>query len=218
MINRIFVVFLVVIAPGQVQANLVDNGTFITDTSTSLDWFVLTESNFRSYNDVSSQFGVGGDFEGYRYATGTEIATFFDSAGGTAPYVGLFDLPGANWSTPLLNLWGILYVEPFIIPSLPNGFVSYFMYDSPELNGNVPVGCLVLTQLQFESPNGGADLNCSWLSNISGVPIDAGTASEVIGSALVRESLPQVPLPAAFWLFGTALIGLVGFSRRRTAA
>jgi hypothetical protein len=27
-----------------------------------------------------------------------------------------------------------------------------------------------------------------------------------------------VPVPAAIWLFGTALIGLVGFSKRRKAA
>ncbi|MFC1560704.1 VPLPA-CTERM sorting domain-containing protein [Pseudomonadota bacterium] len=27
-----------------------------------------------------------------------------------------------------------------------------------------------------------------------------------------------VPVPAAVWLFGTALIGLVGFSKRRKAA
>jgi hypothetical protein len=30
--------------------------------------------------------------------------------------------------------------------------------------------------------------------------------------------IPPVPLPAAVWLFGTALIGLVGFSKRRKAA
>jgi hypothetical protein len=31
-------------------------------------------------------------------------------------------------------------------------------------------------------------------------------------------SLPAVPVPAALWLFGTALIGLVGFGKRRKAA
>jgi len=30
--------------------------------------------------------------------------------------------------------------------------------------------------------------------------------------------VPAVPVPAAFWLFGTALIGFVGFSRRRKVA
>ena len=29
------------------------------------------------------------------------------------------------------------------------------------------------------------------------------------------EEISPIPVPAAFWLFGTALIGIVGFSRRR---
>ena len=40
------------------------------------------------------------------------------------------------------------------------------------------------------------------------------------GSALFTVEAPTgvVPVPAAVWLFGTALIGLVGFSKRRKAA
>ena len=34
----------------------------------------------------------------------------------------------------------------------------------------------------------------------------------------IRLELSQVPVPAAVWLFGTALLGLVGFSKRRKAA
>ena len=30
-----------------------------------------------------------------------------------------------------------------------------------------------------------------------------------------RPNFPSVPVPAAVWLFGTALIGLVGFGKRR---
>ena len=29
------------------------------------------------------------------------------------------------------------------------------------------------------------------------------------------DSIPEVPVPAAIWLFGTALIGFIGLSRRR---
>ncbi len=48
-----------------------------------------------------------------------------------------------------------------------------------------------------------------------------GTGSTDLGSA--AESIDNlrfnvVPVPAAAWLFGTALIGLVGFSKRRKAA
>lgn len=34
----------------------------------------------------------------------------------------------------------------------------------------------------------------------------------------IRPEISPVPVPAAVWLFGTALIGLVGFSKRRKAA
>ena len=36
--------------------------------------------------------------------------------------------------------------------------------------------------------------------------------------SVARGRVPAVPVPAAVWLFGTALIGLVGFGRRRKAA
>jgi hypothetical protein len=39
---------------------------------------------------------------------------------------------------------------------------------------------------------------------------DIGTAKTTL--------VPAVPVPAAFWLFGTALIGLIGFSKRRKTA
>jgi hypothetical protein len=32
------------------------------------------------------------------------------------------------------------------------------------------------------------------------------------------SSIPPIPVPAAFWLFGTALIGFIGISRRRKVA
>lgn len=34
----------------------------------------------------------------------------------------------------------------------------------------------------------------------------------------VSAGIPPIPIPAAVWLFGTALIGMVGFGRRRKAA
>lgn len=40
-------------------------------------------------------------------------------------------------------------------------------------------------------------------------------ADAVHSTALYREVSP-IPVPAAVWLFGTALIGLVGFGKRKT--
>ena len=64
--------------------------------------------------------------------------------------------------------------------------------------------------------------------NISGV-VDTGftfqgTVDLVNGAnftldlTAIHDTPALVPVPAAFWLFGTALIGLVGFSKRRQTA
>ena len=39
------------------------------DTVTGLDWLNITHTTGRSYVDVSGRFGVGQEFDGYRYAT-----------------------------------------------------------------------------------------------------------------------------------------------------
>ena len=56
-----------------------------------------------------------------------------------------------------------------------------------------------------------ATISLRWLDYFSG--LDRGNFD------IYRIShLSQVPVPAAIWLFGTALIGLVGFSKRRKVA
>lgn len=43
-------------------------------------------------------------------------------------------------------------------------------------------------------------------------------AEDVIGIDGCNPDLSAIPIPAAFWLFGTALVGFVGYSRRRKIA
>jgi len=50
------------------------------DTVSGLEWLDLTFSVARSYNDVITQFGFGGDFDGWRYASIDEINSLFLSA------------------------------------------------------------------------------------------------------------------------------------------
>ena len=52
---------------------LEDHGHYTTDLDTGIDWLDVTESVNKSYNYVSSQFGVGGEYEGWRYATAAEL-------------------------------------------------------------------------------------------------------------------------------------------------
>jgi hypothetical protein len=43
------------------------------DTATGLEWLDITETTERSFTDVKSQFSVGGEFSGFRYASDTEV-------------------------------------------------------------------------------------------------------------------------------------------------
>ena len=61
------------------------------DTTTGLQWLDLSASSNRSFSDVSTQLGVGGDFEGFRYASEVEVRTLFSNAG-------VPDLSGASES------------------------------------------------------------------------------------------------------------------------
>jgi hypothetical protein len=60
---------------------LVDLGNITYDPNTGLRWLDVNLSANRSYTYVSSQFGVGGEFAGYRYASGNEVNTLFLDAG-----------------------------------------------------------------------------------------------------------------------------------------
>lgn len=57
------------------HAAIIDYGSFLSDSATGLDWLDVTTTVNRSFNDVSNQFGTGGDFQGWRYATGSEFNT-----------------------------------------------------------------------------------------------------------------------------------------------
>lgn len=55
------------------QSPVVDHGDFLTDASTQLDWLDVTRSVNMSFAFVNSQFGAGGIFEGWRYATSLDF-------------------------------------------------------------------------------------------------------------------------------------------------
>jgi len=64
-----------ILALGSVTANagLIDNNTYTTDDVSGLDWRDITGTVGQSYNVVSSEFGLNGAYEGWRYATGAEF-------------------------------------------------------------------------------------------------------------------------------------------------
>jgi hypothetical protein len=102
---------------------LVDQGNFTYDPATGLRWMDLTAVVDRSYNDVSMEFGPGGDFEGLRYATGAEVLQLWQHAGITDINVGYTPDNYAAIS-PLVELLGNTSDNPFQRAS--GGFVAEF--------------------------------------------------------------------------------------------
>ena len=53
------------------KATLINDGTYVDDTTTGLDWLDLTQTTNLSYNTVSSELGT--TFAGWSFATIAEV-------------------------------------------------------------------------------------------------------------------------------------------------
>lgn len=180
-----------------VNAVLIDNGSYTTDDENSLDWLDITETAGYSYEYVSSQLVIGGQFEGWTYASIAQTEELFDSAGGVGPYdPGYFDRNRLS-ADLLLDLWGTTVTGSY-------EQVWFLMSDIPS-SGTHAQGIISIADWQT---------NDTYLTTDYGWQSDT-YASPSLGHALVRVS--AVPIPAAVWLFGSGLLGLVGVARRKKA-
>mgnify|MGYP006981182947 CR=1 FL=1 len=91
--KRIAVALLAFISFGNAQAGLIStdyknsgDGLLTLDTDTGYEWMDFSSTLSRSASDLygldgSNEFSVGGDFEGFRYATFEEVTTMHSNAG-----------------------------------------------------------------------------------------------------------------------------------------
>jgi len=215
---------------------IIDNGTYTTDTASGLDWLDLTESTYMSYSDVIAQLGTGGLFEGWRYASGDEVTQLVYNWGVTPNTTGDYIQTGApRWGRDSIN--NDLIDD--LIKTLGDTRLEFYddTYGVGEVTTNEPGQAW--TALGFTSDIADYDsYDRRWITRIldqdytrtsdelvvngldeiaihwSAYGVDGGSDGGV-GSFLVRTSV--VPIPAAAWLFGSGLIGLVGLARRKKA-
>lgn len=182
------------------------DGLLTTDGS-GLEWLDVTETLGLTYNYVSTQFGAGGAFEGFRYAVAAEIDLFFRAAGwdGQSAWQASNDgitnyVVGFTGATDTIGT----SVNKHIVMTMHTGLV-----------GN----SVVYSQLQdascgrFCNPQGTMD---SVYVNANSVLADTGRYN--VASALVRTAVAPVPLPASLPLLLVAFGGLGIAARRRKTA
>ncbi len=162
--------------------------------NTWLDW-AHTEN--RSYNDVSSQLGVGGEFEGFRYATEAELSQLYANAG--APVVNPLFTIDAAYIGPLTALGSLL--------GIASGFQANALYDLPGSASDVPSANGELggpgpfhMMTAFAGPGGAVSMR--WHN------ADDNATIASTGHALIL-----IPAPGSAALLG--LSGLIAARRRR---
>lgn len=175
------------------QSNLSFGVDSITlDTDTGLKWLDLTFSTNRTVADVSTQFGSGGDFEGFRYATHNEVDTFLINAG----------LPDVD-SQSTGNFVPIQNFLPFVGYTVNNPSISVFygtqgyLEELDQVSGKLLIHRAVVNT---DAGLGSAELL---------------TTSQISSSGSGHWLVQAVPIPGAVWLFGSGLLGLIGIAKRK---
>jgi hypothetical protein len=204
--KKYFVVLMLSIGffTGSTQA-----ATIYFDSSTDLYWLELTATQNQSYLTVIERI-TSGDLAGagWQYATASQVDTLVTNFGGT---------PGP----------GICPEQSYCGWSVANnGVVDALLATFGDLAG---VGDESIS-LGIHEANGGFRRHATWYDNpihsnsetmdfiaTRGGEFSLGYAQGNAGSFLVT-TLQPVPVPAALWLFGSGLLGLIGISRRKKTA
>lgn len=174
------------------QADFVDFGDYLQDNTSGLQWMDVPGTKGRSWNDVNSHFGAGGDFEGWRFATRIELGALISNWTGIEPNL---DLGMTELEDDLID--GLLQAlgPTSQTPEGDEVSIAGFLFDAPS---GSPERRYTAFLADDDSQVGRPDY--VWLNGNE----HADWRQSATGSFLVRPASP-VPAPAALPL---ALLGL----------
>ena len=188
------------------NAALVDYDTFTYDSEQNLDWLDLTATQNQLISEVELQLEVGGSLEGWRYATATEARAFFDEF--AFPDYGFYNEGSEGFDALALSVNDFVSLLGNTAGSAAEG--SYEVFGSKGYVAGIKSGYIQYSAYQSVS-----------LDDTLQITIQSGNrlttkngASPESGHFLVRTS--TIPVPAAIWLFGSALAGLGWMKRKQT--
>ena len=185
------------------NAALIDNDTYTSDTSTGLDWLDLSETAGIFYSQALS------NNSGWRYATYSEVQDLFGvlfngyyDTDTTRHLSRSTDNAYSDQAIDVTNYQSLFGVASSTAASGKTHNYTYGLYSRGEPSTLRSMGTYS---------------NTDGLTVIQGIEFyQAYTPSFTAdghGTYLVRTSL--VPIPAAVWLFGSGLIGLIGLTSRK---
>ncbi len=169
------------------------DGLITRDTDTGLEWLDLTSTVNYSYNDMLTELGSGGAFEGFRYATVADIDNLQLSAG----------LPSGLFSSASTYFYRTEFATLMDLVGITNSTSTYeYSYG---LTGD-PFEPSTLTDDRIMR---GFAMSAFAVRAQQGVVGDS-IASASIGSWLIRDTV-SVPEPTSLvlLLFGLMGLGLV---------
>jgi len=182
------------------------DGLLTFDSVTNFAWLDLSASASRSYSDVSSQLAAGGEFEGFRYASGQEVYELYRNNIAMTPFVvnpsGYF--AQYNHNNSFVNAINSLLGKS-------SGSFAGFVAD---VSTDITMQALAYVQHGARSCGGYRNsFSCSYHNDqIRG--LYTNTDKDNPGNHFLLRAPSPVPVPTAAWLFGTALLGFVGLSRK----
>lgn len=190
--------------------DFIDNGNYTTDTLSGLDWLDVTETVGLSYNSVSAQFGNGGTYEGWRYATSDEVAQLVSNWIGEN--ISILYTDHVSPDNPQDNLKGLIDLLNPLYSSNDNVSINGLVEDTFELDPDIFRLILVLDYNMQD--NVAHYQSAFFVDYVSDNSDDNG-----FGSFLIRNTqISVVPLPPTLWVFGAALGGIGWLTRKKKTA
>ena len=182
---------------GEGYVNPVSNPSDITDNAA---YTFVSTADFDGYRDATLGLGFSSGQGNVVNGVGTDLALFFlsDQSGNSVDVI----INGITQSQSFANVYDASNVRQVV-----NGVVS-----NGETYNNVQ-----LQVAEVDLDDFGIDAGGVLGGNALDVALNQSTGNSVaVSLALVgATNFSVVPVPAAVWLFGSGLIGLVGVARRK---
>jgi len=163
---------------------------------------------------------VNGTLYDVKFMDGSCVSLFTDCDSADDDFA--FTTPGDAGDAAQALLDQVLLNPPFnplgqgfdFIPGLTAGCSFSSIFCTIFIPHTIPIGGVGLVALAG-AENSPLDPDNTVTGDRS-INLDLGDVDDEVYAIFTKTAV--VPIPAAFWLFGTVLLGLVGFSKRRKAA